>query len=90
MSTRYTNAAVNDTFGKPPYTFTNPDGTEGVAIPPHVSQLLGGKNKRNKLIFFCSLLVSMKTSLSQELGSRLWTNINIALKPASNGRLVTS
>lgn len=35
MSTRYTNAVVNKTFD-PPHTFKNEDGSEGVAVPPHV------------------------------------------------------
>jgi hypothetical protein len=37
MSTRYTNAEVNNTWNKPPYTFKRADGTEGAAVPPHVS-----------------------------------------------------
>lgn len=36
MSTRYTNAVQNNTF-EPPFTFKKEDGTEGIAIPPHVS-----------------------------------------------------
>lgn len=35
MSTRYTNAVVNKTF-EPPHTFKNEDGSEGIAVPPHV------------------------------------------------------
>ena len=35
MSTRYTNAVVNKTF-EPPHTFKKEDGSEGVAVPPHV------------------------------------------------------
>ncbi|KAK2037495.1 hypothetical protein LZ31DRAFT_600405 [Colletotrichum somersetense] len=38
MSTRYTNAKVNNTWN-PPHTFKNEDGTGGVAIPPHFSGL---------------------------------------------------
>ncbi|KAL4782539.1 hypothetical protein BJX76DRAFT_358804 [Aspergillus varians] len=34
ISTRYTNAKVNNTF-EPPFTFKNSDGSEGMAIPPH-------------------------------------------------------
>ncbi|TRX89232.1 hypothetical protein FHL15_009930 [Xylaria flabelliformis] len=36
MSTRYTNAKVNNTW-EPPFTFKKEDGTEGIAIPPHFS-----------------------------------------------------
>ena len=36
MSTRYTNAERNNTW-EPPFTFKRGDGTEGVAVPPHVS-----------------------------------------------------
>ena len=36
MSTRFTNAVVHDTF-EPAHTYQNEDGTESVAIPPHVS-----------------------------------------------------
>lgn len=36
MSTRYTNAKRNNTW-EPPFTFKKEDGTEGVAVPPHVS-----------------------------------------------------
>ena len=36
MSTRYTNAKRNNTW-EPPFTFKNEDGTEGIAVPPHVS-----------------------------------------------------
>lgn len=35
MSTRYTNAKENNTW-EPPFTFKKEDGTEGVAVPPHV------------------------------------------------------
>ena len=35
MSTRYTNAVVKNTF-EPPHTFKNEDGSEGIAVPPHV------------------------------------------------------
>ncbi|KAM3539827.1 hypothetical protein ARSEF1564_007268 [Beauveria bassiana] len=38
MSTRYTNAKVNNTW-EPPHTFKNADGTEGIAVPPHFSGL---------------------------------------------------
>lgn len=38
MSTRYTNAKVNNTW-EPPFTFKNADGTEGIAVPPHVSNV---------------------------------------------------
>lgn len=38
MSTRYINAVANNTW-EPPFTFKKEDGTEGVAIPPHVSLL---------------------------------------------------
>ncbi|KAL8832597.1 MAG: hypothetical protein Q9191_000166 [Dirinaria sp. TL-2023a] len=38
MSTRYTNAVVNNTFD-PPHTFKNEDGTSGVAVPPHFAGL---------------------------------------------------
>lgn len=38
MSTRYTNAVVNKTF-EPPHTFKNDDGSEGIAVPPHVRRL---------------------------------------------------
>ncbi|KAG6009340.1 hypothetical protein E4U21_002648 [Claviceps maximensis] len=34
MSTRFTNAKVNNTW-EPPFTFKKEDGTEGVAVPPH-------------------------------------------------------
>lgn len=36
MSTRYTNAKVNDTW-EPPFKFKKEDGTEGISVPPHVS-----------------------------------------------------
>lgn len=35
MSTRFTNAVVHDTF-EPPHTYKNEDGSEGIAVPPHV------------------------------------------------------
>ncbi|KAI1826176.1 hypothetical protein F4861DRAFT_117599 [Xylaria intraflava] len=36
VSTRYTNAKVNNTWA-PPFTYKKEDGSEGVAIPPHFS-----------------------------------------------------
>ena len=43
MSTRYTNAKVNDTW-EPPHTVKNGDGTETVVIPPHVSRIQENKS----------------------------------------------
>lgn len=55
MSTRYTNAVANDTFN-PPFTFKKEDGSEGVAIPPHVSRAsmrlnYDSRHRQDRIIF---------------------------------------